>query len=138
MKNSIGVIIFNINGNILITKPTGNNIYSFPKGINEDGEDFLTTAIRETYEETNIDLTIIDGYFSDLIYNSIYKDKNKTVYLYTFYSNIDLENHPIICNSFFSRNGKEYPENDGYLWLKPKDALSYLHYVQKNILENIL
>ena len=34
--------------------------WSFPKGHQEDGETDIETAIRETKEETNLDVKIID------------------------------------------------------------------------------
>ena len=39
----------------------GELFWSFPKGHQEDGETDVETAIRETKEETNLDVKIIDN-----------------------------------------------------------------------------
>ena len=57
----------------------GKPFWSFPKGHQEDGETDIETAIRETKEETNLDVKIIDiiengikeiGWFKDSRFRS--------------------------------------------------------------------
>lgn len=56
MVKSAGLAIIHDN-KILLVKPKGVNLtksYSIPKGLVEQGESYLETAIRETFEETGI------------------------------------------------------------------------------------
>ena len=62
-EKSCGCIILKSDKVLLIgTKDdNGKLFWSFPKGHQEDGETDIETAIRETKEETNLDVKIIDG-----------------------------------------------------------------------------
>ena len=53
-----GVFLVREDGNILICHPTNHapDFWSIPKGLVDDGEELLAAAIRETFEETNINL----------------------------------------------------------------------------------
>ena len=55
-EKSCGTIIIN-DGKVLVIKQLG-GFYGFPKGHMEKGEDEVTTALRETKEETNLDVVI--------------------------------------------------------------------------------
>ena len=57
MEKSCGAIIFN-DGKVLVVKQTS-GFYGFPKGHVEIGETEKETAIRETKEETGLDIKII-------------------------------------------------------------------------------
>ena len=61
-EKSCGCIILKSDKVLLIeTKDDdGKLFWSFPKGHQEDGETDIETAIRETKEETNLDVKIID------------------------------------------------------------------------------
>lgn len=78
---SCGTIIIN-NNKVLIIK-NNRNEYGFPKGHVENNELYKETALRETKEETNLDVRIIDGY----CYKIQYKVNNnfKDVYYYLAY-----------------------------------------------------
>ncbi len=55
-RNKAGVIIYNKKtNNILIVQSRG-NLWGFPKGSFEEGEEFQTCAVRELKEETGIDV----------------------------------------------------------------------------------
>ena len=62
-EKSCGCIILNENKVLLIgaRDDNGELFWSFPKGHQEDGETDIGTAIRETKEETNLDVKIIDN-----------------------------------------------------------------------------
>lgn len=59
MEKSCGAIIFN-DGKVLVVKQTS-GFYGFPKGHVEIGETEKETAIRETKEETGLDIKIISN-----------------------------------------------------------------------------
>ncbi len=59
MRESAGGIIKGPDGRIVLVNQ-GSNVWSFPKGAVEAGEDSLQAAIREIEEETGItDLTLV-------------------------------------------------------------------------------
>ncbi len=59
MEKCCGTIIINDN-KVLVIKMTKGH-YGFPKGHIEDNETEIQTAIRETKEETNLDVEIISS-----------------------------------------------------------------------------
>ena len=61
-EKSCGCIILKENKVLLIgaKDDDGKLFWSFPKGHQEDGETDVETAIRETKEETNLDVKIVD------------------------------------------------------------------------------
>lgn len=62
-EKSCGCILLKNNRVLLIGAKDDNGklFWSFPKGHQEDGETDVETAIRETKEETNLDVKIIDN-----------------------------------------------------------------------------
>ena len=56
-EKSCGAIIINDKKEVLLLKQTKGH-YGFPKGHMESGETEIETAIRETKEETNLDIEI--------------------------------------------------------------------------------
>ncbi len=139
MENTIGIIIYDITGKVLITKPTNGHIWSFPKGLPDEGEDFKSAAIREVLEETSLDLNNIKGIFNTKIFSQIYKKRHKTIYLYEFKSLEPIENNYIIkCESYFELYGKLHPENDEAKWVSLNEAANIIHEAQKEIVLRIL
>jgi len=64
-----GVILYGVYGEkkdkvVLIRQyryPLGGYVYEFPAGLVEDGEDMLSAAIREMYEETGLTFTPVEA-----------------------------------------------------------------------------
>ena len=59
-----GAIVFTRknNGIFYVIVKSKKNVYGFPKGHWEEGETLEQTAVRETKEETGLDIKIIDGF----------------------------------------------------------------------------
>jgi 8-oxo-dGTP pyrophosphatase MutT (NUDIX family) len=139
MDNTLGVIIYDITGKILITKPTNGHTWSFPKGLPDEEEGFMSAAIREVLEETSLDLDKIKGSFGNEIHSQKYTNRDKKVHLFIFKSEEAIEgNYEIKCESFFELKGKHYPENDDAKWIFPEEAVKYLHEAQKSILLRLI
>ena len=84
------------------------NVWSIPKGLQENGEDLLATAKREFEEETNIViLERSDRIFFDL---NFVEYNNKRVYCWAFENNITDEEIKKVFKCNFSKFG--WPEND--------------------------
>ncbi len=61
--DAAGTIIFEPDGRLWIVHPTNKFVgytSTFPKGTRDGNEDLRTTAIRETYEETGLLVTLLD------------------------------------------------------------------------------
>ena len=55
-RNKAGVIIYNKETNHILIVQSRGNLWGFPKGSFEEGEEFNTCAVRELKEETGIDV----------------------------------------------------------------------------------
>ena len=109
-EKSCGCIIFD-NDKILLIKDTKGN-WGFPKGHVEENETEEQTAIRETKEETNLDVEIdvskryVNHYITD-------KEVDKTVILF----------------KAKKVGGTELPQEgevSEIAWIKEKEALNFL------------
>ena len=117
---SSGVIIINDNDEILGCIPSGRqnmkfNFCDIPKGGIEYGESPIEAAIRETYEETGIDLSSTE--LIDLGHH--YYLKNKDLYLFKCNLNVDIKT--LKCTSFFDFNGKKILEVADFIWVNKND-----------------
>ncbi len=85
-KITCGVLIF-VKDQILLGHSTNNTFWDIPKGIKEPEEDYITAAIRETFEETSFVLLP-----EQLIDIGLFKfNKEKDIYLFaTHIESIDL------------------------------------------------
>jgi putative (di)nucleoside polyphosphate hydrolase len=120
---------------LLIGHSTGTKHWTIPKGIQEENESFIETTIRETKEETNIDLIETNmkyiGHFEYL--------KNKSLVLYSYKTDklVDLLTK-CKCDSYFNRFGKEIPEIDNYKIIKFSQIDLYLNFSLALLLQPIL
>jgi len=119
-KLTCGALIFYKNKMLICRPRWDSEIWNLPKGVKEDNETTLDAAIREIKEETNIlineeDIVIDIGKQPYL--------KKKDIYLYV----IILKNEPndLKCNSFFERDGKQFPEMVDYKWINPQERGPY-------------
>lgn len=95
---SCGAIIIK-NGKVLLVEQN-NDIISFPKGHQEKGEKRITTAIRETKEETNLDIEIA----SKKEYKVSYIVKDNTPKDTIFYLAKEVSDNELIPQSTEIRN----------------------------------
>jgi 8-oxo-dGTP pyrophosphatase MutT (NUDIX family) len=97
--------------------------WSYPKGRSEshDGDD-LSTAIRETFEETGIDLSNKRNEISPEPIT--YETKNKIYKVFVYKDkDMSLMNHKFHCDSFVLDENKKplYPEIDSFYWATKKE-----------------
>lgn len=77
MEKCCGAIVFH-DGKVLLIKHKNGGHIAFPKGHMECGESEEDTAIREVFEETGLNIKIIDGFRYEMVYK-IYNNTLKKV-----------------------------------------------------------
>lgn len=138
--NGAGFFIFDVDGKLLITHPTGEasgpNIWSIPKGKKEVGETDLDAAYREVKEETSLDLKAMKGNVTKIgmsTYTSSYGPV-KNLMMFAFRATEPINGkHNVVCTSMY--NGK--PENDQNKWATREEAMQLLAPYQREVLSKI-
>jgi len=143
MVTTHGIFIINNKGEILLTHPTGHSmdLWSIPKGLPEEGEDSIDSAVRETLEETNVDIYdwLIPENFSCYadLGEQRYKSNKKTIRAHVIFVTADMDDVELRCDSTFPLNGKEIPENDDTQWKSFEFAEKHLHESQQKFMVTI-
>lgn len=138
-----GLFIVRKDKKLLVCHPTNHNanFFSIPKGKVEDGEEFLVAAIRETYEETNINLANVTGFTIYPLKSINYGHKKKILYPFLYLENkksgFNWDEIELKCNSNVPEDRGGFPEMDGYRWVTLDEAESLLHETQVACLERI-
>tara|TARA_R110000782_G_scaffold144871_4_gene237727 strand:- start:1388 stop:1855 length:468 start_codon:yes stop_codon:yes gene_type:complete len=136
-----GIFLVDASNRILICHPTNHpvDVWSIPKGKVEKDETELDAALRETYEETNIDLTLVDKVIELDI--QIYSHKKKALKPYVVFEiknpSIDFKSFDLKCNSNVPKERGGFPEMDGYLFCTLQKARKLLHPTQVACLDAI-
>jgi len=137
-----GVFLINKDKKLLICHPTNHKetLWSIPKGKVEDNESTLNAAIRETYEETNIDLSSCDNII--ILDSVLYRHKKKILHpfliLETINTKLNWNSFDIKCNSNVPIDRGGFPEMDDYKWVDIEEARIMLHETQAMCLDAIL
>ncbi len=140
MVVSCGFVIINVDKKVLICHPTndysGDGIWDLPKGRKDEGETELECALREVYEETNLNLQEIKG---DISLLSSTESNGKKIVLYMFKALEDLSKYEIRCNSLvdgdFEPWETPYYEIDEYKWVTINNSLNYLCEREQEVME---
>jgi 8-oxo-dGTP pyrophosphatase MutT (NUDIX family) len=132
-----GIFLVNKDGKILLGHPSGNySGWSIPKGKIEEGEDAFTAALRECYEETNIDLREEKLTFHELPVRT-YSHKKKDLKSYIVFeveNSINFSTFDIKCNSYVPMDAKVnagLPEMEKFSWSTFDEAEELIHITQK-------
>ena len=80
-EKSCGCVIINAEGKVLLVYETTANFWGFPKGHVEIGETEVETAKREVYEETGLEVDVLEKCRYVTKYK-IFKTINKTAILF--------------------------------------------------------
>ena len=133
MKITCGIYLFNtLNEKFLICHATkSKNYWSIPKGIKESQEDVFQAALRELFEETNIDLQNIKVITLHQLPPVKYEKQKKTLMSFIVIAEFPLNEIELKCHS--KVDGK-FPEIDKYKWVDIKELQSLIHKTQtKNV-----
>lgn len=132
IEKSAGIVVFRRNNNkveYLILK-YGARHWDFPKGHLEDNETSIQAALRETKEETNLDVKIIDGFIEKISY--IFRTQYSQGQV--IYKEVDF----FIGEVPFNVEVKLSHEHSKFKWETYEEAKKILtHQNAKNILEKV-
>ncbi len=136
-----GIFLLNADNKLLICHPTNHplDLWSIPKGKVEEGEDFISAAIRETYEETNIDVSTYNRIIPLPLITYVKKKKVIHPFLIWEYDNKTLpwNSFDIKCNSNVPEDKGGFPEMDDFKWVSIDEARELLHHSQRESLNYI-
>lgn len=138
-----GIFIIRRDGMLLICHPTNHPVdfYSIPKGKIEEKESILEAALRETKEESNIDLANLIGFESRYIGNVTYRNKAKEIFGFLYNERLDSEINwddiDIKCNSKVDDDKGDFYEMDGFKWVTLEEAEELLHEAQAKFISKI-
>lgn len=144
MRKTSGIFLFNNDNKFLIEHPTYHSpkFWSIPKGMIDEGESEFDAAIRETIEETSLDITKIKYSIIKQLPDYLFKSKKKTLVSFVLRTSENLYNFPYKCESMvtFTRGKKlkkPFPEVDKFKWATIDEAYPLLHETQKRALDFI-
>lgn len=136
-----GIFLVGKDNKLLVCHPTNHkpDFWSIPKGKVEENETLINAAIRETYEETNIDLSSCNSLIELEAVNYGHKKKILHPFLCLQRNNSDVkwDEFVIKCNSNVPENRGGFPEMDDYKWVTIEEARIILHETQVKCLDAI-
>lgn len=139
-----GLFIVRKDNKLLIAHPTNHkaDFWSIPKGKVEDNETYLEGALRETYEETNLDLSNTSSFDIHTLSAMNYSHKKKIIYPFLFLeknnSDFDWDGVELKCNSNVPEDRGGFPEMDDFKWVTLDEARGLLHATQVACIDKIL
>ena len=141
MINTCGFFIINSKKELLIAHPTNSrwSDYSIPKGLMEPDETKFDAAIRELYEESNVDLSKISLDQVIILPETMYRSCKRILCTFLYYADDTLDDVELKCHSYV--DGKNYLENDIVIWKPIHKCYGLLHEAQTRLLpkvENLL
>jgi 8-oxo-dGTP pyrophosphatase MutT (NUDIX family) len=138
-KISVGFIVRGKDGKFLLGRAEGHRKpyeWTVFKGQQEDGEDLITTAIRELKEETGIDINIDNRLNKNISTNYVfmYEMQHKDVYLYML-DDVEgaLDNFKFHCSSNWGE--EQVPEISDYRWFDLDEMEYYIFPSQRRMID---
>lgn len=142
MKHSSGFLIESDNKFLICHATNINQVsdvrrWGIPKGMMEHKETPLQTALRETLEETSLDLYALEKI--NLVHLEsfpIYRYQLPGKIVDVFYAldlGISLKHKELFCSTLIT--GTDKPENDDFVWLPQSDCRMMVFSSQKCLFE---
>ncbi len=144
MVRTAGIFFVSEDWKLLVAHPTGHafDFWTIPKGKLDEGETELEAAMRETWEETNVDLGLASSIIElePVKYKSGRKELKPFIIFEHDNRRIDSETFTFKCNSKVGEDARwnaGKPEMDGWRWITLKEAKKVLHEAQLPVLDYI-
>jgi 8-oxo-dGTP pyrophosphatase MutT (NUDIX family) len=140
MIRTAGIFLVRNDHHILIGHPTKHKpeVWSIPKGQVEEHENIIAAAIRETYEETNIDVSDYKVIYE--LEPSPYPKTKKVLHgvvLFESENPFNFHLFDIKCNSNVPLDIGGFPEMDDFKWVSLDEAEPLVHAAQVNCIQQI-
>lgn len=129
-----GIFIFDKSDRLLICRATGQDHWSIPKGHVDANESIINAAIRETFEETGMDLSPFKHHMKK-IEPVKYRSKKKELHSFIIHLQTNINVTALHCDSLIDES--ETPEIDKYELVTVKKAITKIHETQVKILKDI-
>jgi 8-oxo-dGTP pyrophosphatase MutT (NUDIX family) len=141
MEQAAGIFLIRKDNKLLIGHPTNGpeNRWSIPKGRLEDGEYPTDAAVREMYEEANVDLKNWS-----ILHNLDpvrYKNKDKILIPFVLFerqNKIDFDKFELKCNSNAPEEFGGHPEMDDFMWVTLYEAENLIYQSQIKCFSRII
>lgn len=135
-----GIFLVRNDNRFLVGHPTHHRatFWSIPKGRTEDGENPVDAAIRELFEETNVNIPKYSKIhtLSPVNYSSGKKILHPFV-LFEGENEFICDDFELKCNSFFTIEDNQVPEMDAFRWITTEEAQGLLHQTQVACLDMV-
>lgn len=132
-----GIYLYSeVSQKILVCHATNSpwNKWSIPKGLQDEGEDAYTSALRELYEETGLELKSIQVTSEHRLAPVKYQKQNKILESFLIITSSDLSEQKWVCHTYTE---KSFPEIDSWKWITTQQAVKWLHEAQQKNLSHI-
>ena len=139
--NSAGVFLVRENNMLLVCHPTNHSddFWTIPKGKIDYGETAIQAAIRETFEETNVNLFNIKTLIP--LEPVKYKSGKKTLHPFLLFETdskeLNWDTFDLRCLSYVSKENGFYPEIDNFRYVTLDEAKIILHESQVVCIDKI-
>jgi len=141
MKETAGLFLVRHDNMILGCHPTNHkkNFFSITKGGIDDDERPLDAAIRETFEECNVDVS--DFKVIHTLTRKVHNNKKKALQPFVLFekeNDLDFSTFELKCNSNVPEEIGGFPEMDGYRWFTFDEVKNHFYHAQVECLGEII
>lgn len=141
MKETAGLFLVRKDGMILGCHPTNHkkDFFSISKGGIDKGETPLEAAIRETYEEANVDAS--NFVVIHTLTRKVHKNNKKALQPFVLFekeNKLDFSKFDLKCNSKVPEEIGGFPEMDGYKWFTIDEVREHFFHAQVECLDEII
>jgi len=127
---------------LLVAHPThhAEDFWSIPKGKIDEGESIIDGALRELWEESNVDLRETINLFYHELNTKVFNNKRKKLKAYVVFESeneIDFSKFQLQCNSNVEPEIGGFPEMDDFHLIDLDDKNHKLHHTQVECIKDI-
>jgi predicted NUDIX family NTP pyrophosphohydrolase len=132
-----GIYLYSIIGKKILSCHATNSswkVWSIPKGLPDDREEYFVAATRELKEETGIEIAKLNIIMKEVLPPVKYKKQNKILYSFFLATDSPVMDLTLTCTSMVKEN---IPEIDKWAWIDLNEIRVKLHESQQENYEII-